>query len=52
LKKQTNKELEDFISDNIEKTKIDGYSQKNEKKTTIRCKEEKIPIHTIDSKIE
>ncbi len=50
LKRQTNKSLKDFVLENIEKVKVDGYKIERNIEGQIDCKWEKIDIYVLDSK--
>lgn len=51
IKKKTDKELKDFVSENIKKIKLEWYKSDNTKNWNIRCKEKKLDISTINSKL-
>lgn len=51
MKKQTDKELKEFVDDTVEKTKIEWYKLDSTKAIKIRCREEKLAWFSINGKI-
>lgn len=51
IKKLTDKELEDFVEENIQKIKLEWYTSDGIKKWDIRCKGEKISISIVNSQL-
>jgi hypothetical protein len=52
IQKTSSQNLQKFVTQNIDKIKLEGYTTQSPNESTFRCDDKKIKIQTIDSQLE